>query len=40
LETGVLTSEWRKDETRKDRKFIVPGPTDMSRNREADDDDE
>jgi hypothetical protein len=37
---NVLATEWRKDEKRKDREFIIPGPTVMSPNHRADDDDE
>jgi hypothetical protein len=40
LETKVLATEWRKDERRKDKEFIVPGPTVMSPNHQAVDDDE
>jgi hypothetical protein len=40
LKTKVLETEWKKDETRKDKEFIIPGPTVMSPNRQADDDDE
>jgi hypothetical protein len=40
LETKVLDTEWRKDERRKDKEFIIPGPTVMSPNHQADNDDE
>jgi hypothetical protein len=40
LETRVLKTDWRKDDKRKEREFIIRGPTDMSPNRKADDDDE
>jgi hypothetical protein len=40
LETKVLDTECRKDERRKDKEFIVPGPTVMSPNHQTDDDDE
>ncbi len=40
LKTRVLQTEWRKGETRKEKEFIIPGPTVMSPNRQADDDDE
>jgi RecA-family ATPase len=40
LETKILRTELRKDETRKEKKFIVPGPTVISPNHRADDDDE
>jgi len=40
LKNKVLKTERRKDETRKDKDFIVPGPTLMSPNLQADGDDE
>jgi RecA-family ATPase len=40
LKNKVLATEWRKDEKRKDKEFIIPGPADMSPNHQADDDDE
>jgi hypothetical protein len=36
----VLATECRKDEKRKDKEFIIPGPAVMSPNHQADDDDE
>jgi RecA-family ATPase len=39
-QTRVLDTELRKDENRKDKEFIVPGPTVMSPNLQPEDDDE
>jgi RecA-family ATPase len=39
-ETKVLDTEWRKDEKRKDKEFIIPGSAVMSPNVQPEDDDE
>jgi hypothetical protein len=40
IKNKVLKIELRPDERRKDKEFIVPGPTIMSPNHQPDDDDE
>jgi RecA-family ATPase len=40
IKNKVLETERRKDEARKEKEFIIPGPTVMSPNHQPDDDDE